>query len=162
MAMLAAGILKILNKRLPKVISPRAHAVIDYATAGAFFMMAAMLWKRNRRAAFGALMSGAGEAATAAFTSFPGGLVDAISFETHGKVDAALSGLVATLPNMLDFEDDKAAAFFRTQAILMGGVTAMTDFGGDIADEESSADREEADVGEGDWEGSRGRWRRAS
>jgi len=38
---------QIAAKPFPKAISPKAHAIIDYMTVGAFFMSAAWFWKRT-------------------------------------------------------------------------------------------------------------------
>jgi len=119
---------KALSNRLPKVISPKTHAIIDYATAGSFFLMGALLWKRHKRAAIGSLVCGAIEANTAMITDYPGGVADVISFETHGKIDAGFAGFVGMLPTMLGFSDDKESWFFRGQAMGLAAVTGMTDF----------------------------------
>jgi hypothetical protein len=68
------------TSRLPKVISPRVHAVIDYATAGTFFLMGALFWKNNKRASLAAFFCGAAEATNTMITRFPGGVADVISF----------------------------------------------------------------------------------
>lgn len=114
--------------RLPKVISPRVHAVIDYATAGAFFLMGALFWKNNKRAAVAAICCGVAEATNTMITRYPGGVADVISFETHGKIDAAMAGAVSTMPNLLGFSDEPEAKHFRMQGTMIAGVTAMTDF----------------------------------
>src|SRR5216110_2965354 len=98
MATFQSGV-QMLSNRMPKVISPKTHAIIDYATAASFFLMGAYLWKRNRRAAVASLICGATEAGTAAVTDYPGGLRPYISFEQHGKIDAAISGIVTTMSN---------------------------------------------------------------
>ena len=127
MAILNTGVSALAN-RMPKVISPKAHAIIDYATAGTFLLMGALLWKRNRRAAIGSMVCGAMEAGTAMMTDFPGGVVKKISFETHGKIDAGFAGYVAMVPSVLGFGDEPEANFFRGQAIALAAVTGMTDF----------------------------------
>ncbi len=45
-----------LAAKLPKAISPAAHAVIDWATFGAFFTAGALLWKKNKRASLAAYL----------------------------------------------------------------------------------------------------------
>jgi hypothetical protein len=60
MAIFDTGV-RMLSNRMPKMISPKAHAIIDYVTAGSFFAMGAYLWKRNRRAAVASLICGAAE-----------------------------------------------------------------------------------------------------
>jgi hypothetical protein len=47
------------TNKMPKVISPKTHAIIDYAMAASFFGMAAFFWRRNKRAALSALICGA-------------------------------------------------------------------------------------------------------
>jgi hypothetical protein len=127
MAFLDNGV-RMLSSRMPKMISPKAHAIIDCATAAAFFGMGAYLWRRNRRAAVASLICAAAEVATAAVTDYPGGLRPYISFEQHGKIDSMISGIVATMPNMLFFANHPSAQFFRGQGVLMAATTGMTDF----------------------------------
>ena len=50
-----ANATKAVTDRMPKVISPGVHAIIDYATAGTFFAMGALFWSRNKRAAVSSL-----------------------------------------------------------------------------------------------------------
>lgn len=130
--MLLQRAMGMLNSRLPKVISPKAHALIDYANATAFLLAGAMLWRKHQRAALSAVMCGAMEAATSAMTDYPGGVAKVIDFPTHGKIDAGLTGLVAMMPNFMGFSDDPQATFFRNMAIGLGVTTGMTDFGTDI------------------------------
>lgn len=118
------------TNRLPKVINPKAHAMIDYATAASFFGMAALFWNRNKRAAVSSLICGAAETITAMLTDYPGGVTDAISFETHGSIDFGMSGLVASLPDMMRFSDESESRFFRVQGIALAVVTGLTDFTG--------------------------------
>ncbi len=44
--------------RMPKIIKPPAHAVIDYMVAGTFFITAALYWRRSKRAAISSLICG--------------------------------------------------------------------------------------------------------
>jgi hypothetical protein len=121
---------KLVTNRMPKVISPRTHAIIDYAMAASFFGMAAFFWRRNKRAAVSALLCGAAGTITSLCTDYPGGVVREISFKTHGTIDFALSGLAASLPGMLRFNDEPEARFIRTQGIAIGAVAGLTDFTG--------------------------------
>jgi len=118
------------TNKMPKVINPTAHAIIDYAMAVSFFGMAAFFWRRNKRAAVSALVCGVGETVTALCTDYPGGVVDEISFETHGAIDFGLSGMVASLPGMLRFSDEPESRFFRIQGVALAMVTGLTDFTG--------------------------------
>jgi hypothetical protein len=114
--------------RLPKVIGPKAHAVIDYAMAGTMIAMGAFFWRNNKRAALGAMLCGAATAATSMLTDYPVGVKRVIGFETHGKIDAGLAGLTATMPNFLAFSDEEEAKFFRGAALAETVVAGLTDF----------------------------------
>ena len=49
---------KVVAKPLPRMVSPEAHAVVDYITIGSFLMSAGYFWQRNKRAALAALICG--------------------------------------------------------------------------------------------------------
>jgi hypothetical protein len=118
------------TNRMPKVINPRVHAIIDYATAASFFAMAALFWRRNKSAAISCIVCGGAETLTAMLTDYPGGVTDAISFETHGRIDFGMSGMVSSMPNLLRFSDENESTFFRMQGLAMAAVTGLTDFTG--------------------------------
>jgi hypothetical protein len=118
------------TNRMPKVINPTVHAIIDYGMAATFFTMAAIFWRRNKRAAISSLVCGGAETVTALLTDYPGGVTDAISFETHGRIDFGMSGLISSMPNLMRFADEKESTFFRMQGISMAAVTGLTDFTG--------------------------------
>lgn len=118
------------TNRLPKVISPGAHAVIDYVNAAAFLGMAGVFWRKNKRAAIAGMVCGAAELLNAMLTDYPGGAVRKISFETHGTIDFGMSGLVASLPGMFGFSDEPESRFFRLQGVTIAAVTGLTDFTG--------------------------------
>ena len=130
MALIQKGVTA-LTDRMPKVISPKTHAIIDYATAGSFLLAGALLWKRNKRAALGAMLCGAMEAGTAMMTDYPGGVKPVLSFGTHGRIDAGFAGFVATLPTLLMFGGEPEAMFFRGQGVAIAAVTGLTDFSRD-------------------------------
>src|SRR6185437_10671935 len=118
------------TNKMPKVINPTVHAIIDYGMAASFFAMAALFWKRNKRAAISCLVCGGTETVTALLTDYPGGVTDSISFETHGRIDFGMSGLITSMPHMLRFSDEKESGFFRLQGLAMAAVTGLTDFTG--------------------------------
>ncbi len=74
------------SNRLPKVLGPGAHSVIDYSVAALFFTAGALFWSRHKNASISALLCGTGVLLNGLFTDYPGGVVRAISFETHGKL----------------------------------------------------------------------------
>lgn len=121
---------KLATRKMPKVITPKAHAMIDYAVAASFFGIAAFLWRRNRRAAIGALACGAAGTVTSLCTDYPGGVTRQLSLETHRTIDFALSGIITSVPSMLHFTDRPEAHFFRAQGLAIATVAGLTDFGG--------------------------------
>jgi hypothetical protein len=118
------------TNRMPKVINPTAHALIDYATAATFLGMAGLFWRRNKRAAIASLLCGATELLTAMLTDYPGGVAKQLSFETHGSIDFGISGLVAALPDTMRFSGEPESRFFRVQGFAIAAVTGLTDFTG--------------------------------
>lgn len=119
---------KILMKPVPKFLSPKAHAVIDYLTVGSFLASAAWLSSRNKRAALAALICGGAELALALLTNYPGGVRKAISFHTHGKIDLGLAAMIATMPEFLAFKDDKEKKLFFAKGAIITAVHELTDF----------------------------------
>jgi hypothetical protein len=114
--------------RLPKVINPTAHAIIDYAVAGTFLLMGALYWRRNKKAAISSLICGGAVTANAMLTDYPGGLYKVMSYKSHGRIDAGLAGITGAMPRLMSFSDDPEARFFGAQALAETGVTALTNF----------------------------------
>jgi len=135
MPLLESGV-RFASRRMPKLIKPRTHAVLDYAVAGIFLAMGARLWKRNRRAAVGSLLCGGAAALNAMVTDYPGGVVHAIDYSTHGRIDAGLAAVTASAPRLLGFANDDEARFFNFQALTETVVTSLTDY--DYYEEEES------------------------
>lgn len=116
------------TKALPKVVSPKTHAIIDYSTAGAFFTAAALLWRKNKRAALASMICGDLIGSLIFLTDCPGGVWKKISFETHGKVDPGVAGLVASLPNLMGFTDKAESHLFQSMGIALAAVGSMTQY----------------------------------
>lgn len=114
--------------RMPKKISPRVHAALDYAVAGSFVMAAAVFWKRNRRAAVGSLLCGGATAALSLLTDYPGGARKVIPYAMHGQIDTGLVAMTAAMPKLVNIVDDREAKFFARQAMAKTAITAMTNF----------------------------------
>ena len=125
-----ATLTKAATDHMPKVISPRTHAVIDYLSAACMFGAAALFWRHNKRAAVSSLVCGAAELSNTLFTDFPGGVVPEITFATHGRIDVGLAALTGALPDFMGFKDEKEAAWFTFKAIEIAAVTGLTDFTG--------------------------------
>jgi hypothetical protein len=116
------------TRRLPKVVSPKTHAVIDYVTVGAFLVAGALFWRKNRRAAVGSLLCGGAELAVNLLTDYPGGRVPFLSFETHGKLEVSLAAMAATMPELMAFPDDAEKNFFLAQSGVITIAANLTDF----------------------------------
>ncbi len=117
-----------MGKALPKVVSPKGHAIADYSTAALFLLGSALFWRKSKRAAVASLICGAAEAGIAALTDYPGGLKRVISFPLHKKIDFGVSSMVATMPEFLAFHDERETGFFRMQSAVIAGVAAVTSF----------------------------------
>ncbi len=116
MPLLQRGVAAATN-RMPNVISPAAHAIIDYITVGTFFLMGAAFWRRNKRAALGSLMCGSAELGTALMTDFPGGLAKVIDLPTHLRIDMGLAAMAATLPDLMGFKNEPESKWLRVTGL---------------------------------------------
>jgi len=67
------SVAQIVAKPFPRVISPRAHAVLNYVNAGFLLMSGGRFWRRNKRAAVGAFVGGGAVLVLNLLTSHPGG-----------------------------------------------------------------------------------------
>jgi hypothetical protein len=118
-----------LQKRLPKVISPELHGVIDYAQATVFLCAGLFLWKRNRAAAVAALAAGSLKLGESLLTDGPLGVYPALSYEQHGEMDAAIASASLIAPQLLGFGKTGAAAtLFRINALVEGAIVGLTDY----------------------------------
>ena len=124
-----------LMNRVPKIISPTAHAVIDYLVAGYYFITAGALWRGNKRASIAAITNGAAVLGVSMFTDYRADGRKPISFDTHGKVDVVQAIAAASAPVLLGFANKPSASLFWAQATSEAGVLAMTNF--EAADRES-------------------------
>lgn len=120
----------LLSNNLPKVISPKARAIIDYAAvAGPFFLIAGVTWKRHRRAAVASLACGIAETAVAMLTDYPGGVGKVISYPTRAKIDAGIAAAIGSLPNAAGFANEWPAWIFRGRALGLATLAGLTDYG---------------------------------
>ena len=119
---------KVVAKPLPKMLSPKAHAVVDYITAVSLFVGAGVFWRRNQRAALAALICGGSELAVSLLTDYPGGVTKRISFQKHREIDLGLAAMTATMPEFLAFKDGAGRKFFLVQGVLITASTELTRF----------------------------------
>src|SRR5271165_4420435 len=127
MALMQKGV-ALAARRMPKKISPRVHAALDYAVAGSFLLAGALFWKRNRRAAVGSLLCAGATAAVSLLTDYSSQHRKPISYSMHGQIDTGLIAMTAAMPRLVNIEDDPEARFFSRQAMVKTAITAMTNF----------------------------------
>jgi len=114
--------------KLPKVISPKGHAIADYMVAAGAFVAAIAFFKAGRKSAgVGALIAGAVEVLNPMITDFPGGVFKVIDFPTHGRIDMGANSMVAGMPQVLGLHDGESKFFYIHAGVGMA-VTAMTDY----------------------------------
>ncbi len=119
---------KVIAKPIPRIISPKAHAVVDYVTIGSFLLSAGYFWPRSKRAALAALICAGAELAVSMMTDYPGGLRKVISFRTHGEIDLGLAAMTATMPEFLAFKDDSERKVFLAQGAFITAASKLTRF----------------------------------
>ena len=108
MTLLQKG-LRMAARRLPKVINPTTHAMLDYAVAGSFLLMGVLFLKRNKRAAASSLLCAGAAAANILLTDYPGGSRQVIDYKTHGVIDEGIAGMTAAMPRFVGFGDEPEA-----------------------------------------------------
>ena len=115
---------------IPKGIKPQTHRLLDWATIGAFFVMAGVMWGRNKRGSIAALVNGGLVLGTTLLTDYDGDGKRPLSFPTHGKLDMVQASMAAAAPTVLGFADEHPghAWLFRGQAINETMVVRMTDW----------------------------------
>lgn len=128
--MATAFVVHELQKRMPKVITPDVHGLIDYAHAAFFLCAGVVLWKKNRAAAVASLATSGLILGEALITDYPLGATPIISFKTHGQLDAALASASLVAPGFLGFSATGAATLFRLNALFEGAVIGLTDYDG--------------------------------
>ena len=89
-------------------------------------MSAAWFWKRNKRAAIAAIISGGAELAVSLFTNYPGGVTKVINFRTHRDIDFGLGAMTATMPEFLAFKDEDEKKFFLAQGAMISVISQLT------------------------------------
>jgi hypothetical protein len=125
MPLLEKGVHTVAN-RLPKVVSPRTHAFVDYALAGSFVAAGVAALKTNEKAAISAFIIASAELTMSMLTDYPGGVAKLISLPTHLKIDTGMSGLIGSMPNLMGFSKERHSRFFRGQAMAMAALAALT------------------------------------
>ncbi|HVN22207.1 MAG TPA: hypothetical protein VMU05_25700 [Dongiaceae bacterium] len=122
------NVVKMAAKPIPDILSPGAHAILDYMIAGACFATAGLFWRQNKRAAVAALLCGGAQLGVSMLTDYPGGVRKAIKFPTRRKLDLGLAAMAAAMPEFLNFEDEPQRKFFTAQGVLITAANELTRF----------------------------------
>ncbi len=121
------------DNAMPRIISSRTHSWIDYIHAGTNLLFAALFFKRNKRAAAGALLLGSSVIANALMTDYERGVFRLYSFKVHGMLDYGVAALSSAWPAITNTTDTPEAKYFYGQGIaekLIAGITDYTDNSG--------------------------------
>ena len=84
-------------KPIPRMLSPKAHSILDFVMAGSFLASVGWFWPRSKRAAIAALICGTAELAVSLLTDYPGGIKKVITFRAHRDIDIGLAAMTAEL-----------------------------------------------------------------
>ncbi len=101
---------------------------MDYANVVVFLIGAASFWRRNKRAAVGALVAGGAALFVNLLTDYPGGLKKAIGFDVHRNIDFGLATMSAAMPEFLSFNNEQERRFFVAEGMLISALTELTAF----------------------------------
>lgn len=127
-----------IETRLPKVISPTTHGIIDYCHAAFFAGMALVCWKNNRRAAVAAASTSAFVLVESLLTDYPLGVERVIPFSVHGQMDGGLAAASLAMPKLFGFSGTGAAKVFQANAFVEATVVGLTDWSSERARAEES------------------------
>ena len=125
-----------LKTKLPKVISPATHGIIDYAHSAFFFTVGLLCSRSNKRAAAAAFATSGFILAQSLLTYYRFGAKPVISFETHGRIDSIFASTSWMLPLAFGFRGTKAAKVFEVNSLAEASVVGMTDWNSERAHEE--------------------------
>ena len=112
----------------PGIINAKTHSVIDYVHVATNFAVAALLWNRNRKAAYAAAGLGAVVLGNTLMTDYPLGVFRLWSFKVHGIQDYTGAAASAALPGLLGFAGEPEAWFFHLQGAAETAIAALSDY----------------------------------
>lgn len=117
------------DNRLPKVISAKKHAVIDYVHVATNIAAGVMFHRKgNARAAWAAYALGGSVLANALMTDYELGVFRLYSFKVHGALDYGVAAASAALPSILGITDTPDAWYFWGQAAGETGIAGISDY----------------------------------
>ena len=111
-----------------KILSPFAHAILDYGLAAAFLLAPSVLDMTGTAAALSHTI-GVAYIAVSLFTRYPLGLFKLIPFPTHGVLESLMAVFWIVAPWLFGFSGDTAARnFFVVAGVGLLLVAAITDY----------------------------------
>ena len=111
-----------------KILSPFAHAILDYGLAVAFLLAPSVLDMTGTAAALSHTV-GIAYIAVSLFTRYPLGLFKVIAFPTHGVLESLMAVGWVAAPWLFGFSADTGARnFFVMAGIGLLLVAAITDY----------------------------------
>jgi hypothetical protein len=114
---------------MPKLISSRVHAWLDFAVTSYFVTIGAVFARRRQAGpAIAAFVNAGLVAGVSALTDYEGNGKKPISFKLHGSLDALQATTAAIGPLLHGFAREPEAAFFYGQAANELAVIASTDW----------------------------------
>ena len=129
-----------LEVTIPKVISPTKHGIIDYCHAAFFFTVGVFCVRsHNKPGAQAAFATGGFILVQSLLTDYRFGAKPAISFETHGKMDAVFASTSWMMPLFFGFKNTAAGKIFEGNSLAEASVVALTDWNSQLAHEEREA-----------------------
>ena len=118
-----------LEAKLPKVISPKTHGIIDYCHAAFFFTVGVVCaGSKNKAAARAAFATSGFILVQSLLTDYRFGAKPVFSFETHGKMDTVFASSSWLVPLLFGFKDTAAAKIFEGNSLAEASVVAITDW----------------------------------
>ncbi len=103
------------DDKMPRLVSAKTHAVIDYLHVATNFVAAAMFFRKNKPAGIGAAILGARVLANALMTDYELGVFRLYSFKVHGMLDYGVAATSALIPTLFGITDTPEAKFFHIQ-----------------------------------------------
>ena len=122
-----------LEAKLPKVISPKTHGIIDYCYAAVFATLATVWWKRKRKAAMAAASTSGLVLVQSLLTDYKCGVKRVIPFKVHGQMDGGFAALSLGIPKAFGFEGTGPATVFHVNAFVVATVVGLTDWSNERA-----------------------------
>jgi len=120
---------RFLREVFPKIISAKAHSVIDYGYVGGNLIAAAIMRKNNRAASSAAFGLAFAALLNAVLTDYPLGVFRVYSFRTHGVVDYGISAAAEMVPKMMEFTEHAERKYFRVLSASGLLVAELSNYG---------------------------------